>query len=759
MKGSALQKLAAAQRPDRFPKPAWFPKPACSRWPAWSPRLIAAVYLLLALGAGVLNPLFEAPDEHWHYFTAQAIAQTGRLPRVEQPPDPWLGQEAAQPPLYYALAALLIAPLDTAAARETVWPNPHVLMGDASAVTNLNAFVHGPWEAWPWRGYALAAHLLRLFSSLLGLGTLLCISGAARCLWPARPQRAVLAMAMVAFLPQFVFTHSAVSNDALITFLSAAAIWQLLSLWRSGWQKRSLLLLGATIGLAILSKTAGLLLLAFALGVLLLHARQRRAPMLRSALQLAAFVALPALLFSGWLLLRNWALYGDITAANQFVALAGGDRAYSLSQVLAESSGLWSSFFAMFGWFNVRAPGWVYCLWNGLVLLALAGAARRLWPARRAPAASPPDRERLLIAAWLALWLVLVYAGLAAFMLRTPAAQGRLLFPALAPLALGLAYGLDAWPRARALWPLLALAAAIVSLFFVIPSRYALPQTAAAGALPAGATEHRVELGQGLTLLGYQIASPHLQPGHVLQATLYWQATGAPTPRHEAPQLVLELFGREQALVGKFQGYHGRGLYPASLWPRDAIVVEQALVPLARTMRAPTELRIQAGLAASAQRETIATVEVEPAQWPQAPGAPLAQLAAGIDLLQATAAPQRIRAGEAITVSLGWQARQDVPASFTTFVHLGPPGEPPLGQADGLPLGGYYPTSRWQAGEVILSDEYVLRTTPALAPGRYPLTVGLYDAQSGQRLALTVDGERQAHDAYMLGWIEVVPVE
>ena len=53
---------------------------------------------------GVLNPLFEAPDEHWHFFTAESIAQTGRLPRVEAPPDEWLGQEAAQPPLYYPVS-------------------------------------------------------------------------------------------------------------------------------------------------------------------------------------------------------------------------------------------------------------------------------------------------------------------------------------------------------------------------------------------------------------------------------------------------------------------------------------------------------------------------------------------------------------------------------------------------------------------------------------------------------------------------------
>ena len=46
--------------------------------------------------------------------------------------------------------------------------------------------------------------------------------------WPERPDRALLATALVAFLPQFAFIHAAVSNDAAITLFSAAALWQLL---------------------------------------------------------------------------------------------------------------------------------------------------------------------------------------------------------------------------------------------------------------------------------------------------------------------------------------------------------------------------------------------------------------------------------------------------------------------------------------------------------------------------------------------------
>jgi hypothetical protein len=41
---------------------------------------------------------------------------------------------------------------------------------------------------------------------------------------PTGPTGALLATALVAFLPQFLFIHAAVSNDAAITFFSAAAL-------------------------------------------------------------------------------------------------------------------------------------------------------------------------------------------------------------------------------------------------------------------------------------------------------------------------------------------------------------------------------------------------------------------------------------------------------------------------------------------------------------------------------------------------------
>ncbi|MCP5100542.1 MAG: hypothetical protein GY943_33755, partial [Chloroflexi bacterium] len=300
--------------------------------------LICAAYLLITVSYSVINPLFETPDEQLHFFTVVHIATTGTLPHVDANNfNEWMGQEAAQPPLYYLLGASLIAPIDTSEVYEQVWLNPFVWIGTAQATHNLNRAVHTSFENWPWQGYALAAHLLRGLSTLFGLGTLLCIYASARLLWPQQPQIGLIAMSIIAFLPQFNFIQSAISNDTLITFLCSFAVWQLLYLWFNQISMRRLLLLGITIGLAALTKNAGVLLLVFACGMLLLQTLRdvfekngrfsihTTFQCLKPTLwQTAVFVILPVLLMTGWLWLRNHQLYGDWTATEPFIRIAGG---------------------------------------------------------------------------------------------------------------------------------------------------------------------------------------------------------------------------------------------------------------------------------------------------------------------------------------------------------------------------------------------------------------------------------------------------
>jgi 4-amino-4-deoxy-L-arabinose transferase-like glycosyltransferase len=716
--------------------------------------VILLAYLLVTLAYSVVNPLFEAPDEHWHYFTAQYIADRGKLPAVTEPVDEWLSQEAAQPPLYYWLGSGLIRLVDTGNPRQQVWLNPFfpTAVGNAAVLANKNRVVHTEVEAWPWQGYALAAHLLRGVSALLGLGTLLCVFGSGRLLWPNQPRRALLAAGVVAFLPQFNFVQASITNDVLITLLASLALWQLLGLWRTTITWQRLLLLGLTVGLAALTKAAGLLLLLYVAGALLVmvgrEGRYRLLP------QIVLYIIVPVLLLAGWLWWRNWLLYGDITATNQFVRLAGGDREYTLWQALAEMPGLWLSLFAVFGWFNVRPPEWVYWLWQGVVVLGIMGV---LWQRRdEGRGAKGEERSSALRPSPFILlggWTVLVFVGLVAFMLRTPAAQGRLLFPAIVPLALGLAYGLSRWRWLTWLMPGLALVTTLYVLAAVIPPVYARPPVVSA--LPEGAARLDMSIGQGVTLVGAQMETAAAVSGAPVWMTLYWRADGVLA---EPPEMVLELFGQDWTRpIGKLQGYHGRGLYPANLWPPEQIVADRIGVRLVRGLDAPVLAQALVQLVGSIEQPAalVGEVKVAPLNWPEPAGEALAMVGEGVALTAAFLPSDTARPDDIVTVMTEWQVLTPPGGDFTAFVHLGEAGQPPLATGDSPPLNGRYPTRVWAVGEVI-RDMYSLVVPKKLGAGRYPIWLGMYDPASGVRLPLTVAGEDQPYQAYLVGWVTVI---
>ncbi|MFQ5612667.1 MAG: hypothetical protein ACE5H9_11100, partial [Anaerolineae bacterium] len=101
--------------------------------------------------------------------------------------------------------------------------------------------------------------------------------------------------------------------------------------------------------------------------------------------------------------------------------------------------------------------------------------------------------------------------------------------------------------------------------------------------------------------------------------------------------------------------------------------------------------------------------------------------------------------------SLFWQAETTPRADFTVFVHVVDQAGSVVAQADGPPAQGAYPTSLWDAGEII-ADEREIVLPGDLPPGCYTLLVGLYRPDSGERLP--VAGDAGAGGALKLGEFE-----
>ncbi len=86
-----------------------------------------------------------------------------------------------------------------------------------------------------------------------------------------------------------------------------------------------------------------------------------------------------------------------------------------------------------------------------------------------------------------------------------------------------------------------------------------------------------------------------------------------------------------------------------------------------------------------------------------------------------------------LTLKLYWRADSTPAADYTTFLHLRDADGQTVAQKDQPPAAGRYPTSLWDAGEVVV-DELVL-PLDQLPPGEYTPVVGLYELSSGARLA------------------------
>jgi len=131
-----------------------------SRAPAVWLGVILSLHIILGFMYDRATPVFEAPDEGYHFALARWLAQGHGLP-VQQPGQlaDW-EQEGSQPPLYYLVTAGLISGINTSDWSEVFVRNPFV-RHEPGIPYNANAYRHRPQEQSPYAGTVLAVHVAR----------------------------------------------------------------------------------------------------------------------------------------------------------------------------------------------------------------------------------------------------------------------------------------------------------------------------------------------------------------------------------------------------------------------------------------------------------------------------------------------------------------------------------------------------------------------------------------------------------------------
>ena len=724
--------------------------------PFFNSRLfaLAGLYLALALAYNVATPLFEAPDERDHMAYADWLADGNELPHLVDDRDK-VG-EIWQPPLYYALVSIFIAPIDRSDLA-TIAP----LSADWRAGLSRLAHYHTAAESFPYRGAALAVHVARGVSAALGLITILAAYGMARRLLPGY---ALVAAALVALNPQFIFMSAAVNNDNLVIALCSVTLWILVKLIVEAERPLSnrkqvawFAALGLVWGLAALAKLTGLTL-GLVIGLTLLYWAWRKRswrPLVVGGLVTGGVM----LLVGGWFFWRNWQLYGDPLAWNEMLAVTGGLVRPELLPWLETwryAGFLRLSYWASFG-YGILAPAGFYRLITIIMGLIGVGWAVRLVRARQMTLA--PTRFALLI---LAIWSLTVFVFLLRWMRQIDATnQGRLLFPAIAALGVLGATGLAALDGRR-LWlgktVVVALGcwAAAMPLLVIGPA-FAQPRPVDAAAI---ARPVDIEFGDGIRLLGYDLLDAAL-PGEPIVVSLYWEATRPITESYVVALRILDPAGQP---VSSLDVLPAGGRYATPVWQagwpfRDTYelppVADEAvrgrgtLLVILYPRGAPgMPLPVNVGGAAAGYEARLGAIKLPPAVPVNA--APAHENGATFDgrfRLLGYDAPESVLPGDLMTVTLHWTADAPDGRDYTVFVHLLDAAGQLVAQSDGQPRAGMYPTSIWSGGEHIV-DEHALILPASLPPGDYSIRVGLYDAASGARLpAYDPAGNRYGDDA------------
>jgi hypothetical protein len=661
----------------------------------WAIALILTALFALGIAYTVVTPLFEKPDEIWHYPYVKWLADGQGLPVQDLArTQSLMKQEGTQPPLYYATAALATFWIEDDDWQDLVWLNPFWGYNAPGTVNdNKNRIFHTDRERFPYRGAVLAIRIARLVSVIWGGITVLATylmalelsKGAeeqgnrgareqgSSHLFPKERVFAAGAAALVAFNPQFIFIASAVSNDSTVSALCTLSLWLMLRLLRRGVSMPRLAWLGLTVGLALLAKTSALALLPVAVVAIAIAAWSKRTlqtsevsqsnfikqVVCNSSNDLATEKSSPGprrsnhkgwvflkgciivfgivAIIAGWWYILNWRLHGDPLGLRVHQEIVGPGRPrLTLAELIHELSQIELSFWAAFGWGNVHAPSWIYTILRVAVRLGVLGLLIMAISELIKPKLEKAIRPGLAL---LLLWGLLVFAALLRWLQWIFAPSGRHLFPAISSFATLLLLGLLQLVPGCLRGMATALLAGTMLVFasicppaYIVPA-YARPPLLSEAAIEAVPNHLDVNFGGVMKLLGYDLPVANTQ-------------------------------------------------YPIS---------------------------------------------------------------------------NSIKPGDSLTITLYWQSLAKRTQDYTVFIHLLDENNLILAERNTFPGLGSFPTTLWQVGDAIADTYTLVLPETTYAPSSAQLEVGLFDFATGERLPVYGPEGEVVDDNVRFQEIEVLP--
>ncbi len=133
------------------------------------------------------------------------------------------------------------------------------------------------------------------------------------------------------------------------------------------------------------------------------------------------------------------------------------------------------------------------------------------------------------------------------------------------------------------------------------------------------------------------------------------------------------------------------------------------------------------------------------------------QLNHQIQLLGYELVDQQITPAQTASVWLYWQSSTPIENNYTVFTQVVGGGQLQA-QVDRQPLHALWPTSQWFP-QTTIADRFDIPIPDHTPPGAYQIYVGMYDLETGQRLAMFNQGEPVHDNAFIIEGLSIIPAE
>jgi hypothetical protein len=275
---------------------------------------------------------------------------------------------------------------------------------------------------------------------------------------------------------------------------------------------------------------------------------------------------------------------------------------------------------------------------------------------------------------------------------------------------------------------------------------------------PASPPLPQYTFGGQILFLGYDPDSVNLPDDSTLTISLYWRAL---RPVEGDYRIYLKLINGAYHVWGEQDARPFWDGFPTNEWEVDQVIFDPREIPVL-SGTPPGSYQLAVSLydpyrSQALELDSGGELLLEPIEIPRRESPALTSL--DIKHPQEATLDDKVRLlgyniesgfrpGDGIHLTLFWQCLEEMEQDYTVFTHLIDEQQNIWGQKDNQPVDGFYPTSQWEVGEIV-RDQYDILISPETPPGKYPIEVGMYLAETGERLSVS-QGDQETGDRVLL---------